>query len=424
MITKIKPQRINSYPIYSVDSLADLNKLKSRTSVGSIAIYNGKEFALDLQRNWITNASPNEIVINPKVRKISDYLYYAEYENYDYNYANEYMRTHFKSGGACSSARNGNFYGRNYDWYYSDEISCVVKVGARAGRHASIGVALNIDGLTTKTVNDINNEGYKIMPFLMADGINDAGVFCNINVVPTGDYEPTTGTNEGAQDLCTRMVVRTVLDYANSADDAISMLQNFNIYAASGASFSHESHFMIGDANKTYVVEFINNEMKVITDKNIMTNFYLYGWDGNTATASYRADDYDAETTTLTPHSNGVERYNILAAGIDDVNSIETMSDLMALVKYTKAYNENQNPFWYSELNEDYGEYGNFTINNVAADYDEVKGIMISLFENRSRDDEMTWQTVHSSAYDIEKRIMCITPQENTDDTIYFALGE
>lgn len=58
MITKIKPQRISYYPVYSVDSLADLNKLKSRTSVGLIAIYNGKEFTLDLQRNWITNASP------------------------------------------------------------------------------------------------------------------------------------------------------------------------------------------------------------------------------------------------------------------------------------------------------------------------------------------------------------------------------
>lgn len=103
----------------------------------------------------------NNVINNTLVfDKLDDYLYTyeASFSDLSYKDAIKYFEENFHNRenvlttttipyGACSSVRNGNFYGRNYDWYYNKNTTFVVHNRSRQGRYESIGVAQSvIDG--------------------------------------------------------------------------------------------------------------------------------------------------------------------------------------------------------------------------------------------------------------------------------------
>ncbi len=71
-------------------------------------------------------------------KKLADYLYYMEFTDYVPDLT---TGEQVKTGFACSAVRNGNFYGRNLDLDYADVPEFVIKVAAKEGRYASIGIA-------------------------------------------------------------------------------------------------------------------------------------------------------------------------------------------------------------------------------------------------------------------------------------------
>ena len=71
-------------------------------------------------------------------KKLADYLYSIEYADYVPDLT---TGDHVKQGFACSAVRNGNFYGRNLDLDYSNVPEFVIKIAAKEGRYASIGMA-------------------------------------------------------------------------------------------------------------------------------------------------------------------------------------------------------------------------------------------------------------------------------------------
>ncbi|MCQ2562834.1 MAG: carcinine hydrolase/isopenicillin-N N-acyltransferase family protein [Alphaproteobacteria bacterium] len=342
----------------------------------------------------------NELFMtNLQLSKITDYLYEVYYDDYDYDYATKFNNEKYRvTLGACSSVRNGSIIGRNYDWYYDENPEFIIHTSAKNGRHASIGVATIVPGLSTEIVESGEyNDGYKMLPFRTVDGINDAGVAININVVPVGDHGITTGTNPDGPDLFIVTAVRYVLDYADSVDSAIELLQNANIYAVNNKDIQEEVHYMISDSHKTVVVEFVDNIMVVVPNKNIMTNFYL--------------------SSGFTPHANGIERYNILRDNYDMGQTKTGMLSLMRRVWYTNAYKRETVPFWYSEFAKDYSpDYIDLTISSPISAYDYIINIATDLYNNRARNGQ-TWQTVHTSVYDLENKTLTIVPQET--DTAY-----
>lgn len=317
---------------------------------------------------------------------------------------------------ACSAVRHGNFFGRNYDWYYDTTATFVIYRKPTQGRFASIGVAGSLIEELDANSGEYSDL-YKYLPFATVDGINENGVICEMNVLAdTGLYGRTTGTNPGKPDVPVKCLIRRVLDEAESADDAINKIKNdWNII---DTNIEYELHLMIADKDKTYVVEFINNDIKVIedfvNDKPVMTNFYLTYFDGNTSTAFYKPETYNPETTTLTPHAMGLERYDILAAGLDAVNTAADMVELMKKVRYTLLYREEQDPRWFSEYAD-----GEFTIDTPAEAYMPGVQKVIEAFKDpyKHKRNVGFWQTVHSSTYDIENKELSIIFQEN--DKVY-----
>ncbi len=104
---------------------------------------------------------------------------------------------------------------------------------------------------------------YKILPFALTDGKNDAGLKVNINVVPN-DKGNTTDTNPGKPKINALMFVRLALDTCSSVADVEDLLANdISLYVPEAMhDMGYEVHFMVSDDKETKVLEFVNNAVK------------------------------------------------------------------------------------------------------------------------------------------------------------------
>lgn len=335
------------------------------------------------------------------LKEVAPYLYEISYKDYPFDKNSETV-TNVEDVG-CSSVKNGNFYGRNFDFIFNDVPEFVIKVEKKKGRHASLGVTM------LSTIHEGNDleKTYKdkliLLPNFMLDGINDQGVIASINVVPKADTLPITGTNPGKEDLNSGFIVRYVLDNADSAEDAIKLLSERNIYGDVGEHYN--LHVMIADKNKTYIVEFIDNKMvteEKLGNEQIMTNFYT-------------------NLDELTENSAGVERYKILQENYDEGSSFDGMWNLLKRVKYSQAYLFNQEEMWYSEfLPQSVIKKGKTAIDKYMPLVDESKkGYWVArTYDERTPANTNYWLTTHNSTYDISKKKLRITIQE--DYTKYY----
>ena len=371
--------------------------------------------------------------------KIADHLYETTYiADYDW----EDTSTLKLPGFACSAVQNGQYRGRNYDWTYADTDLCIVHTPATENRpHASVSVA-DMSFIT----NDDGTYDYVKIPFVIADGINDAGVCIQVNVLPFGENGELSHTESTEDDLDGICVNRYVLDHADSVEDALALLEEKDIRSALGTI--DEFHWMIsGPASKTdstiktVVVEVFPDGLhitdKFVDDKPIMTNFNVSNFDGT------------ADTVGL---GFGYERWQILDENFDQADSVMGTFDLMEKVYFTKLYDLYGERFWYSEYNgsnlsnyyeakeleEMLGEETyNFYMDNYGGVYytsalwdgektihgDVSKtGVLAPVVERaaekynaQNMEDGSLWITVHTSVYDLENLTLDIQVRESQD---------
>ncbi|MDO4493579.1 MAG: hypothetical protein Q4C53_06815 [Clostridia bacterium] len=354
--------------------------------------------------------------------KVTDYLYEVTYDSYEdkYEYAREAL-VNFQPG-ACSSVQNGMIRGRNYDWVYDEAPCFVIHVPAAEGRHASVGVATPM--ALSPAVVDSGEEPLPldILPYMTLDGMNDAGLTINGNIVNRGEKgEFEMKSADPAQHIMPVMIPRLLLDKAATIEEAVALLEPLDVTSLGP---DDEGHFMItarasatDDSFKTVVVEFIPGEDrhyrlnvidKFVGGKPIMTNFHL--------------TDFDGSEESLTPHPMGYERYLVLQKNYGMGTDVPGMIDLMKKVYYTRNYDLYNENFWYSE----YAKIANLTMADRGAAYlggDVSKAGAFAAeiakeqndYKHRSRTGgNMTWQTVHMSVYDIEKREVSVLSQEGS----------
>ena len=347
-------------------------------------------------------------------KKLADYLYYMEYTDYN---ADLTTGENVKTGFACSAVRNGNFYGRNLDLDYADVPEFVIKVAAKEGRYASIGMAAILT-LKSNQVDKVSEAELLAMPNLTFDGINENGVAINCNVAPAVDLDFATplSTNYGKPRIHAVSVVRYVLDHAESAAHGVELLKDMDIYGGYGTWWG--LHWMLSDAKETYIIECIDGELVARNDTdNIMTNFYV-NYAPKTSYAKHVAQTGQKVAgkvyegfPILTPHACGVERYAILKEHYDEgAKSAEGMSHLMERVKYTQAYEADTNPFWYTEYTE-----GNLTIAHSPMDFKAAiqYGFDTYKLHDRNINPNNFWQTWHTSVYDLANKTLRLNIQED-----------
>ena len=272
---------------------------------------------------------------------------------------------------ACSAVRDGGYLYRNYDWLLDDAAEFVVRVSAGPGRFASVGVANCGTNLTERFVTSGKwSRFYKCLPGRTVDGINERGVVAEINVV---DDDPQTSGWHTGGDIHPLAAVRWALDHGTSAAMVAS---NLAARVAFPQGWSQNFHYMIADAEKTYIVENgTATDVTSVAAKRVMTNFLIL------------PDTYDG---------TGKERYDLLFGG-------ETITNAW----YTRAYSPSSN--WASEFKDI--EEQNAATNGWAH---------LGTKEAR-RATGAFWQTVHTSVYDLANRTLRICVQEQ-DDWYTFAV--
>ena len=335
------------------------------------------------------------------VAKVTDYLYEIRYDREYPDDEAAYVETAYGAAG-CSSFRTGGIYGRSFDWLRDTAAEFVIRMSAASNRHASVGIALAGTNITDRMALTAGwSDVYKALPALTVDGINDAGVVCNLNVVHADSVKDARwhGSVNG------RVAVRRILDgFSNAYAAAQWAAANVTIPpGATAQGFSY--HFMIADPSRTFIVE--DGVARELTGPAAMTNFRMFN---NSATLRDTRD----QVKVYDPYGSGLERYAILMSGMDSVTDVESAKPLLDAVLFTKAYPshpQTADPPWYSEFTH---EPSGLSLSSPdtslwaaaqAVDADYASGLR----------DGACWQSVHSSVYDITNRVLVVRVQESGD---------
>lgn len=357
-------------------------------------------------------------------QKVEDFLYEIQYGNIDYNYAKQYFID--TQLGGCSAIRNGNWFGRNFDWLYNNDIQFVVHTPTSLNRFGVLGVSGIIPGITKDTVDQDNIiidgiDMFKLLPFYLLDGINEKGLFCTHNVVPLDNEENPTieiqAQKEEKERICVPMLVRYILDNFSLAEQAIEYIKNYvTIYFSNTmiSDWKYQSHFLIGDANSTYIIEFINNEM-LVYKQNYITNFSITDVQFN----SNNHIQYPPTQYGMNKYGSGLERWDIIANTYQNTNSLNGMRQCLDLIKFSNCYESST--FWFSEAvkREEDDHSTIITVDSIPENCKNAKRAMMSAYHNKNRDNPRIWITCHSSVYDINGRKLYLKNQENELEYIF-----
>ena len=358
----------------------------------------------------IAYASAEVQEAKPCPEKIADYLFYMELDDYTFFGMPQNDSPMFHVG--CSSIRKGDLYGRNLDLSYCETPEFVIRVHAKSGRFASIGVCA--DPTITCNVAEMSEAELLSMPNITNDGINENGVIISENVVIAEGIDDMRGTAPGREQVHASRVVRYVLDRAASASHAVELMKGIDIVGG----FSGDAlHWMIADEKDTFVVEIIHGELAVSRNGYpYMTNFYLNY--GPMQEIQRIAENEFRDVPLLNSHAMGVERWCTLRDGYDAIGSVQDMAELLASVDGSALYDDTKHPLRYSDCVGD-----TLPINGSQTAFDEEMSRQYGYFRQRDRKaPQSDWFTWHTSVYEIENRALHVYSQEEYSAFFSFQL--
>ncbi len=175
----------------------------------------------------------------------------------------------FSCSAFTAQGSDGTLMGRNYD-FKLDTSALLVRCSPKDG-YRSIGfAALNNVGADQATASVKTRLACLTAPFICLDGVNEKGVSI---AVLTLDSEPTNQQTDRPT-IATTLAIRLVLDRAASTEEAVNLLEGYDMFASSGRDY----HFYITDASGDgRVVEYDpNDESRPLkaTPMRTITNFY------------------------------------------------------------------------------------------------------------------------------------------------------
>ena len=229
------------------------------------------------------------------VCKLEEGLYYMEYRG-DYGfddflekggasseaamaeYITSFLSGGFVKGGATPGSRNfgcstltvNSLMGRNFDWEGADGSAIIIHTKPNNGYESYSTCWLDFLGFGQNWKPEGFANQYMALAaiYVPLDGINEKGL-CVADLI-NGDNEQTHQRTDKA-DLTTSTAIRLLLDKAATVDDAIALLEQYDMNSAIGMAH----HLAISDGTgRSVVVEYIGGEM-IVTETPAVTNHYL-----------------------------------------------------------------------------------------------------------------------------------------------------
>ncbi|MBD5169296.1 MAG: linear amide C-N hydrolase [Oscillibacter sp.] len=170
------------------------------------------------------------------------------------------------------SADGSHLWGRNYDW--TDSVPIIVRHMPKEG-YTSLSTCdfQNITGSAKVLPEGMANKMLAIAAlYVPLDGVNEAGLcVADLEVNEGGMPDPDTEK----PDLTITTAIRLLLDRAATVDEALALLEQYDIHPSGGISH----HLAISDASgKSVAVEFTENGFTAV-ETNAVTNFNLANGD-------------------------------------------------------------------------------------------------------------------------------------------------
>lgn len=240
-------------------------------------------FVVDIQFNDLRSLTT--------VRKTDDYPLYVMRYYGDYGFKDPQTGRGFKglwklayeilrpqnAGPMCTcfSATHGQtnrIFGRNYDWKHT--TAALLLFTDPPGKYASVSMVditfFQFDPINTGLLDYLVLIG---APYLPTDGMNECGVTVAAMQVPHADG----GNDPNKETVGISSLMRLILDNAASVNEAIALIEQYNVVFTYGPMV----HFLISDASgDSVIVEFLDGSPTVVKSTEPFqpcTNFVISG---------------------------------------------------------------------------------------------------------------------------------------------------
>jgi hypothetical protein len=172
---------------------------------------------------------------------------------------------------ASLSPQGDRQFGRSFDWY--DRASLLLFTHPRQGYASVSMVDIAYLGFRSKGPSLLERGKLLSTPYWPFDGLNERGLAVGMMAVPSAapsqDPEKTT--------IGSLLAMRLVLDYCANVEEAIALLDHYNIDFRGGPPL----HYLVADAaGNSAVLEFVDGQMNVLRATEpwqVATNFALSG---------------------------------------------------------------------------------------------------------------------------------------------------
>ena len=242
-------------------------------------------------------------------------------------------------------------FGRNYD--FSATNTAIVYTDPGEGRHASYST-IDLSFLGLDADKDVETIGQKILtlaaPYVPLDGINDAGVACGIFMSYQGEGKGTpTDTQTDRPDITSTTLLRLILDYADSVEDAVALAQQYDLHDSASSCF----HYMVADSTgRSAILEWVGTDADHDADGaqrqlNVLwndTDALSGSADWQVVTNFIKTPGYYDGTSA---ERKGLDRYEHLTAALRETDGIvadkDAAMDLLASVGRRTWDNDDSN---------------------------------------------------------------------------------
>lgn len=214
------------------------------------------------------------------------------------------------------------FFGRNYD--FTTTTGMIVHTNPGGGRYKSISsVDLQFLGISKGAA--LSSLMKKLVclaaPYVPLDGMNEKGLACGIYMSYQG-ADKSTATNQQTDkpDLTSTTMLRMILDYADSVEKAVELVQKYDLHDSAGTSF----HYMVADSTgKSAILEWVYGTRDTDNDGSLRNLNVIYNNDDANIGITEAADDFQYITNFIV--SPNYYEDDSAKAGLDRYNEMQAM---------------------------------------------------------------------------------------------------
>lgn len=217
---------------------------------------------------------------------------------------------------ACVDPNGNHLFGRNYDHTGTDAL---IFYSEPENGYASIAVTdLAVIGMAgTNKVREpsslYSRAFLRAAPYLISDGINEAGL--GVSMLSLG-YDDMS-QNTGKTGIYLTVAQRAILDKCATVDEAVALLKSYDMKTMVGRSF----HIFITDkTGRSVVAEWVDGKLVIVESKQV-TNFWLSSEEHS------QCDRYDTIVKRLSDKKgvlNSSEAMTLLMDASQDYDDIKT----------------------------------------------------------------------------------------------------